>query len=66
MPRKKKATGRVLITYTRSAVGYSERQKGTIRALGLRRLGDAVEHQDTPVLRGMVEAVRHLVQVKGI
>ena len=66
MPRKKKETKRLRITYVRSAIGYSGRQKGTIRALGLKRLGDAVEHEDTPVLRGMVRQVQHLVHVDEI
>jgi large subunit ribosomal protein L30 len=55
---------RVRITWTKSAIGHTERQKRTIRALGLRRLGHSVEHDDTPVLRGMVNAVRHLVEVR--
>jgi large subunit ribosomal protein L30 len=42
------------ITYVRSAIGYNVRQKQTIRALGLRRLGDQVEHEDTPAIRGMI------------
>jgi large subunit ribosomal protein L30 len=66
MPRKKKVTKKVRVTYIKSAIGYSKRQKGTIRALGLKRLGDVVEHEDTPVVRGMVDKVRHLVQVEEI
>jgi large subunit ribosomal protein L30 len=54
------------ITLVKSGIGYSRRQKGTIRALGLRRLGDAVEQADTPVIRGMVEKVGHLVEVEEI
>jgi large subunit ribosomal protein L30 len=52
------------ITYVKSAIGYHLKQKRTIRALGLRRLGDTVEQEDTPVIRGMVDKVRHLVQVQ--
>jgi len=66
MPRKKRVTKKVRVTYIKSAIGYSRRQKGTIRALGLKRLGDIVEHEDTPVVRGMVDKVRHLVQVEEI
>lgn len=66
MPRKKVVSKRLRITYIRSSIGYAEPQKGTVRALGLRRLGDAVEHQDTPIVRGMVNKVRHLVQVEEI
>jgi large subunit ribosomal protein L30 len=57
---------RVRITWTKSAIGYSERQKGTIRALGLRRMGHTVEHDDTPVIRGMIDRVRHLVEVQEV
>jgi large subunit ribosomal protein L30 len=54
------------ITWVKSSIGYSRRQKGTIRALGLRRLGDVVEQADTPAIRGMVDKVSHLVQVEEI
>ncbi len=57
---------RLRITWTKSAIGYSERQKRTIRALGLRQLGHTVEHEDTPVIRGMIDKVRHLVQVQEV
>jgi len=66
MPRKKKQTTKLHITYVRSAIGYSLRQKGTIRALGLKRLGDVVEHSDTPVIRGMIDRVQPLVQVDEV
>jgi large subunit ribosomal protein L30 len=67
MPRgKKKADKKLHITYVRSAIGYSRRQKGTIRALGLKRLGQTVDHEDTPVVRGMIDSVRHLLQVAEI
>jgi large subunit ribosomal protein L30 len=51
------------IKWVKSSIGYSSRQKGTIRALGFRRLGDVVEHEDTPVIRGMIGKVSHLVRV---
>jgi large subunit ribosomal protein L30 len=54
------------IIWRKSSIGYSRRQKSTIRALGLRRLGDVVEQADTPVIRGMVDKVSHLVQVEEI
>lgn len=54
------------ITYVKSSIGYSQRQKGTIRALGLRRLGDVVEQADSPVIRGMVDKVSHLVEVEEV
>jgi large subunit ribosomal protein L30 len=65
MPRRKKKP-KLQITYVRSAIGYSQRQKGTIRALGLKRLGDTVEQEDTPVIRGMLDKVGHLVQVDEV
>jgi large subunit ribosomal protein L30 len=55
---------KLVITYTKSVIGYDKRQRGSIRALGLRRLGDVVEQDDTPVIRGMIHSVRHLVAVE--
>jgi large subunit ribosomal protein L30 len=57
---------RLRVTWVKSAIGYSQRQKDTIRALGLRRLGDRVEREDSPSLRGMVQKVSHLVKVEEI
>ncbi len=54
------------ITYVRSAIGYNVRQKRTIRALGLTRLGATVEREDTPAVRGMINKVRHLVRVEEV
>ncbi|MEN6478847.1 MAG: 50S ribosomal protein L30 [Anaerolineales bacterium] len=54
------------ITYVKSAIGYGERQKRTLKALGLHRLGDAVEHDPTPAIRGMIQKVSHLVQVQEV
>jgi len=50
----------------RSPIGYSKRQKATVRALGLKRLGDSVEQEDTPAIRGMIEKVKHLVEVERL
>ncbi len=52
------------VTLVKSAIGYSSRQKKTVLALGLRRLGQTVEHNDTPVIRGMINKVSHLVKVE--
>ena len=54
------------VQYIKSAIGYSQRQKGTIRALGFRRLGEVVEVDDNEVMRGMLRKVEHLVEVKEI
>ncbi len=56
--------GRVAITWRKSAIGYNQRQKDTIRKLGLRRLNQTVEHDDSPALRGMIARVGHLVDVR--
>jgi len=61
---KTAAKRKLRITLVKSPIGYSQRQKGTIRALGLRRMGHTVEQVDTPVIRGMVQKVSHLVQVE--
>ena len=49
------------IKYKKSAIGYSQRQKDTIRSLGFKRLGQTVEIPDNPAMRGMVRHVQHLV-----
>jgi large subunit ribosomal protein L30 len=66
MPRKKKASKKLRVTYVKSSTGYSQRQKSTVRALGLKRLGDCVQHEDTPVIRGMLAKVEHLVRAEEI
>ena len=53
------------ITQVRSAVGQTKRSSGTLRALGLGRIGATSEHHDSPQLRGMVRQVRHLIRVDG-
>lgn len=52
------------ITYIKSAIGYNEKQKATVRALGLRRLHQTVEHEDSSVILGMINKVSHLVRVE--
>ncbi len=52
------------VTLVRSPIGYSKEQKATVRALGLRRLQQTVEHEDTPAVRGMIRKVIHLVRVE--
>ena len=53
------------ITQTRSAIGQSAKHRGTLRALGLGKIGRTVEHDETPVLAGMLRKVRHLVKVEN-
>ena len=57
---------RLRITLVKSSIGYSRRQKGTVRALGLRRLHQTVVQEDNPVIRGMVKKVSHLVKVEEL
>ena len=61
---KKSKPSTLKITLVKSPIGYSERQKKTVRALGLRRMNQTVEQVDTPVLRGMLDRVSHLIQVE--
>lgn len=52
------------ITLVKSSNGANQRQRDTLRSIGLRKIGHTVEQQDSPQLRGMVHAVRHLVKVE--
>jgi large subunit ribosomal protein L30 len=52
------------ITQVKSRNGSDQRQLDTLRSIGLRRIGHPVEQRDTPQVRGMVHAVRHLVKVE--
>jgi len=54
---------KIKIKLVKSPIGYSQRQKDTVRSLGLRRLHQVVEHDDNPAIRGMIAAVQHLVAV---
>jgi large subunit ribosomal protein L30 len=56
---------KVRITQVRSEIGQSRRHRGTLRALGLGKIGKTVEHDDGPVLTGMLRKVRHLVKVEN-
>jgi large subunit ribosomal protein L30 len=64
MAKKAKETKALKVTLVKSTIGYSVRQKDTVRALGLRRLNQTVEHNDTAVIRGMINKVSHLVRVE--
>ena len=52
------------ITQTRSAIGQSKRHRGTLRALGLGKIGRIAEHKDSPQLQGQLRQVRHLVTIE--
>jgi large subunit ribosomal protein L30 len=52
------------VTQIKSQIGQSERHRGTLRALGLGKIGRSAEHDESPVLAGMLRKVRHLVKVE--
>jgi large subunit ribosomal protein L30 len=54
----------LVVKYVKSCIGYSQRQKDTIRRLGFKRLGQEIEVKDTGAMRGMLRRVGHLVQVE--
>ena len=54
---------KIRVTQLRSLIGRPKDQRGTVRALGLRRIGHSVVHDDSPSIRGMVFKVGHLVRV---
>ena len=64
---KKEAKEKVLrVTLVKSPIGYEQSQKATVRALGLHRMHQSVEHVDSPALRGMLAKVVHLLEVEEI
>ena len=56
---------KLVVTQRRSRNGSDQRQRDTLRSLGLRRIGHSVEHEDTPQIRGMIAKVAHLVEVSS-
>jgi large subunit ribosomal protein L30 len=60
------AMAKLKVTQVRGVVGRQKRQKETIRALGLKRIRDAVVKEDRPEIRGMIAKVAHLVQVEEV
>ena len=56
---------RLRITQVKSQIGQSERHRGTLRALGLGKIGRSAEHEESPVLSGMLRKVRHLVRIEN-
>ena len=55
---------RLKVTQVRSQIGQSERHRGTLRALGLGKIGRSAEHEESPQVAGMLRKVRHLVRVE--
>jgi len=62
---KKKAEKKVRITLVKSVIGYSQKQKATARALGIRKINQTVEHLDSPVIRGMIAKIQHWFGLKS-
>ena len=52
------------ITQTRSQIGQSQKHRGTLRALGLGKIGKSVEREDSPETLGMLRKVRHLLRIE--
>ena len=57
-------TARITIRWVRSEIGFDRRQRATLRGLGLKRLNQRTELEDTPSVRGMIDKVKHLVVVE--
>lgn len=64
MPKNETGGKVIRVTLVRSSIGCPKDQKATVRALGLRRMHQTIEHKDNPALRGMIQKVIHLVQVE--
>jgi large subunit ribosomal protein L30 len=66
--KTKKATGEatLLVTQTRSAIGTKPKHRGTLRALGLRGIGQSNELPDRPEIRGMLARVPHLIRIEEV
>jgi large subunit ribosomal protein L30 len=64
--RKKQQAGRLEITQVRSVSGRPEKQRRTLRALGLTKNQTSVVHQDTPAIRGMINQIPHMLSVREI
>jgi large subunit ribosomal protein L30 len=57
---------KLVVTQVRSSIGAHANQKATLRSLGLRKIRQSVERDDTPQIRGMIHTVRHLVTVEEV
>ena len=58
--------GKLLVTLRKSTVGTNPKARGTVRALGLRRIGQTVELPDDPAVRGQIRAIRYLVDFEEV
>jgi large subunit ribosomal protein L30 len=64
MPKKESTAKTLRVTLVRSPIGYKKDQRATVRALGLHRMHETVEHKDTPALRGMLNKIVHLLKIE--
>ena len=64
MPKKDTSGKALRVTLLKSPIGYTKNQKATVRALGLRRMNQTVEHKDSPVIRGMLNKISHLIKIE--
>jgi large subunit ribosomal protein L30 len=64
MPKKQTSNKILQVTLVKSPIGYTKDQKATVRALGLRRMNQTIEHKDTPAIRGMLNKIIHLVKIE--
>jgi len=64
MAKKAEKKTMLRVTLVKSPIGFPEPQKRTVRALGIGRMHQTVEHEDTPALRGMLKTVIHLLQIE--
>lgn len=65
MAKTNKDSSTIKVTLVKSVIGRIEAHKATVKGLGLRRIRHTVELQDTPAIRGMINAVSYLVKVEG-
>jgi large subunit ribosomal protein L30 len=65
MAKAKKDATSIKVTLVKSVIGRIEAHKATVKGLGLRRMHHSVELQDTPAIRGMINAVGYLLKVEG-
>jgi large subunit ribosomal protein L30 len=64
MPKQETSGKTIRVTLVKSAIGFTKDQKATVRALGLYRMNQTVEHKDTPALRGMLFKIVHLLRIE--
>ena len=64
MPNKTPSGKSIRVTLIKSPIGFTKDQKATVRALGLHRMHQTIEHKDTPALRGMLTKIVHLLRIE--